>query len=106
MAADDPLAGLLERANAYVKVAISCGTRTDRPMNVVRIVEDLVAALQARSDADGALRSALADPTAVHANMLRGSIAKPSPRSIWHIYGEDLLKEAPEDLLQKLRGGS
>lgn len=37
-------------------------------------------------------RTALADPIAVHANMLRGSIAKPSIRSMLHLYGEVALE--------------
>jgi hypothetical protein len=41
----------------------------------------------------------LSDPTAVHLNMLRGGIAKPSVPNIWHLYGEEaLLAEAPEHI--------
>jgi hypothetical protein len=32
----------------------------------------------------------LADPMAVHVNMLRGSIAKPSAAAIRHVYGKEL----------------
>jgi len=34
----------------------------------------------------------LSDPNAVHANLLRGSIARPSVAQIIHIYGEDALR--------------
>lgn len=37
------------------------------------------------------LQAALSDPIAVHANMLRGTIAKPSPGQIVHIYGVEAL---------------
>jgi hypothetical protein len=41
----------------------------------------------------------LSDPAAVHLNMLRGGIAKPSVPNIWHLYGEEaLLAEAPEHI--------
>lgn len=33
----------------------------------------------------------LSDPVAVHANMLRGTIAKPTADQIIHIYGRDAL---------------
>jgi hypothetical protein len=36
----------------------------------------------------------LSDPIAVHINMLRGTIAKPSIANIIHIYGRDVLLEA------------
>ena len=40
------------------------------------------------------LQAQLADPVAVHANMLRGTIAKPSIYQIMHIYGRDALMRA------------
>lgn len=40
------------------------------------------------------LRIALADPNAVHVNMLRGGIAKPSIAQIIHIYGEEAIRAA------------
>lgn len=43
------------------------------------------------------LQTLLADPSAVHLNMLRGSIAKPSPRQIVHIYGRDVLAKTLAD---------
>jgi hypothetical protein len=40
------------------------------------------------------LREAVADPVAVHLNMLRGGIAKPSINNIIHLYGADALRAA------------
>ena len=46
------------------------------------------------------LRAVMQDSAAVHLNMLRGGIAKPSVPNIWHLYGvEALLAEAPEEAL-------
>lgn len=42
--------------------------------------------------------ASLSDPAAVHINMLRGGIARPSPANIWHIYRSDLLYAMPSDL--------
>lgn len=42
------------------------------------------------------LRAALSDPVAVHINMLRGVIAKPTLAQIVHLYGEDALRAAIE----------
>lgn len=36
----------------------------------------------------------MADPNAVHINILRGSIAKPTVEQIIHIYGADILRAA------------
>lgn len=44
--------------------------------------------------ASNAMRDALEDPNAVHVNMLRGSIAKPSIAQIIHIYGKDAILAA------------
>jgi hypothetical protein len=43
------------------------------------------------------LEAMLADPIGVHLNMLRGSIAKPSPVNIWHLYGRALLDAMPAE---------
>ena len=48
------------------------------------------------------LEGNLTDPQAVHVNMLRGGIAKPSPANIWHIYGRELLDAMPDELRQAL----
>jgi hypothetical protein len=40
------------------------------------------------------LEGALSDPVAVHANMLRGTIAKPTVEQIIHLYGADALRAA------------
>lgn len=42
------------------------------------------------------LRAVLADPIAVHLNMLRGGIAKPSVANIIHLYGANVLRTALE----------
>ncbi|QVJ07683.1 hypothetical protein L7H23_01330 [Sphingopyxis sp. BSN-002] len=42
----------------------------------------------------GDVGKALADPNAVHVNMLRGGIARPSLAQIIHIYGEDAIRAA------------
>jgi hypothetical protein len=42
-------------------------------------------------------KAVLADPVAVHLNMLRGGIAKPSIRNIIHLYGADELRAALND---------
>lgn len=47
---------------------------------------DAIAALRAENEALKADFAKLADPVAVHINMLRGNIAKPSWRQIKHIY--------------------
>jgi hypothetical protein len=40
------------------------------------------------------IAEAIRDPNAVHVNMLRGSIARPSVAQIIHIYGEDAFRAA------------
>jgi hypothetical protein len=45
------------------------------------------------------LREVLADPAAVHVNMLRGGIAKPTVAQIWHLYGAELLAAMPAEHL-------
>jgi hypothetical protein len=59
----------------------------------VRWVRTLAAA-PAAPPADGGTEGLLADPNAVHINMLAGKIAKPSVESIIHIYGADVLAAA------------
>lgn len=46
----------------------------------------------------------LSDPVAVHLNMLRGGIAKPSPANIWHLYGRALLDAMPSEFRAHLSG--
>lgn len=41
---------------------------------------------------------ALKDPNAVHVNMLRGGIARPSHAQIWHIFGAGLEQDMPDDV--------
>lgn len=55
------------------------------------------AALIARAPAMASELAMLSDPDAVHLNMLRGSIAKPSPAQIGHLYrGEDAVEVVAE----------
>lgn len=42
------------------------------------------------------MRAVLSDPSAVHINMLRGGIAKPSVANIIHLYGDQVLCAAEE----------
>lgn len=55
---------------------------------------DLAAAVVAERDALRAEVERLRDPVAVHANMLRGTIAKPSLAQILHLYGADAIRAA------------
>lgn len=55
------------------------------------------AALAAILQSDQQQAELLSDPTAVHVNMLRGGIAKPTPANIWHIYGRELLDAMPDE---------
>jgi len=57
-------------------------------VDVTQAAEAKVEALTAERDA---LREALADPNAVHANLLRGSIARPSVSQIIHVYGREAI---------------
>jgi len=53
------------------------------------------------------VRALLADPNAVHLNMLRGTIAKPSVEQIAHIYGRlRLLIQEPETGWRKIESFS
>ncbi|MDR6851035.1 hypothetical protein J2Y54_000528 [Sphingomonas sp. BE123] len=72
------------------------------------IVQALAAHRVAATPNKGGDAAALSDPNAVHVNMLRGSIAKPSPAQIWHIYGNELLADMPESAraaFNRLSGG-
>lgn len=51
------------------------------------------------------IRKVLADPVAVHMNMLRGAIAKPSFENIIHLYGAQNLQEALIRLEEKDANG-
>ncbi len=48
----------------------------------------------------------LKDPHMVHVNMLRGTIAKPSARSIWHIYGQSLAHEMPTEIRRGIQNAA
>jgi len=49
------------------------------------------------------IHDVLQDPIAVHANMLRGGIAKPSPTNVWHLYGRELFDAMPHEFRQAAR---
>jgi len=62
----------------------------DAAPDLARALLDARAKLaQARADTE-----ALSDPNAVHINMLRGTIAKPTIEQIIHLYGVDALCRA------------
>lgn len=68
-----------------------------------QLLDQLDATEQQRDEA----LAALAEPTAVYVNMLRGIIARPSPRNIWHLYGYqaliDAMPESARALLSKVK---
>jgi hypothetical protein len=61
---------------------------------ITRIRNDWYADKQAAEAKVARFEGALSDPVAVHANMLRGTIAKPTVEQIIHIYGADALRAA------------
>jgi len=75
----------------------------------------LVAELKARAEKtdafvamaasmDGDIEAILSDPIAVHANMLRGAIAKPTIEQIVHLYGVDALCKAMAPMIVREAG--
>lgn len=52
------------------------------------------ATIEAQAATIEKLEGALKDPNAVHVNLLRGTIARPTIRQIIHIYGEEPLRQA------------
>jgi len=59
--------------------------------------------LRALSREEQVRADVLSDPMAVHVNMLRGGIAKPSPVNIWHLYGDRALVDAmPSSVTERL----
>jgi hypothetical protein len=67
--------------------------RQDAAALIVALVNAAPALLDT-AERVGRLEEALGDPATVHVNMLRGGIAKPSPASIWHLYGDEALVAA------------
>ena len=58
--------------------------------HIIHSVKAYEAEIQRLRDNEKSLRERLADPNAVHINMLRGVIAKPTIAQIRHLYGEEL----------------
>ncbi|RVT93746.1 hypothetical protein [Sphingomonas crocodyli] len=66
-------------------------------VNALPALLDLAERAEAAEQRCADMEKVLSDPTAVHLNMLRGGIAKPSPVNIWHLYGDEaLLADMPE----------
>lgn len=80
--------GNFVRFNSKSEKAAAAVIAADRAGLVARIAE---------------LEGALRDPDIVHVNMLRGSIARPSPAAIWHIYQGELLDAMPSDYRAALK---
>lgn len=59
-----------------------------------------------RHEAEQAIAAQLQDPVTVHVNMLRGSIAKPAPSSLWHAYRRELFDAMPEEFRQEARSAA
>jgi hypothetical protein len=92
----------LDITNAdHIALWLEANTIPDEPMSqciswlACRIVEAHERAVTAQPvDETERLREVIADPNAVHVNMLRGSIAKPSIAQFIHLYGEDAVRAA------------
>ena len=65
--------------------------------------QELIDAIRAipAADARAAQIEGLSDPITVHANMLRGTIAKPTVEQIIHLYGVDALVKAMAPLIAR-----
>lgn len=99
---------LLEAANIAEKVAThyaeaAYSNDQGRLQNAARVygayeIKSMILALiptpASHGVTAGADVAALQDPIAVHANMLRGTIAMPSVANIIHLYGADALRAA------------
>lgn len=88
---------------AYAAGALNAATDGQEAIRLKRqavldSLKDVAAALSATPaqpvDETERLREVIADPNAVHVNMLRGSIAKPSIAQFIHLYGEDAVRAA------------
>lgn len=66
------------------------------PEALHKLSADTITALIALATAQAAQIAGLQDPVAVHANMLRGTIAKPTLEQVIHLYGRDALVKALE----------
>lgn len=98
----------LKRVRGALELIEAYRSEIDRLTGELAVAREDIASIdrqatQWSADAEAAeqrcadMEKALADPVAVHANMLRGGIAKPSPANIWHLYGDEaLLAAMPE----------
>jgi hypothetical protein len=89
----DDLTLLMVEAQAGLQSAIAEGAGELAQLSL-RAISEATAALEAQEG--------LTDPVAVHVNMLRGTIAKPSARNIVHLYGEAALLAEMDTLRARL----
>ncbi len=81
-------AGLFEAENPVTFITMCAATEEDCEDSNARYTARILAALDLTPAPD------LSDPVAVHLNMLRGTIAKPSVEQIIHLYGAEVLRAA------------
>jgi len=67
-----------------------CARHHKAHVALANYLRDRVPAILKLLDEHTAMKEALADPNAVHVNLLHGSIARPSAQQSVHIYGEEL----------------
>ena len=83
------------RDNRRAVKALSAARQQDKLREAtLGTLRSVSAALDAAEAKAARLEGALSDPVAVHANMLRGTIAKLTVEQIIHIYGADALRAA------------
>lgn len=82
---EDHVLAALEPVAAPDRIWVDDDTWFSKPVTYPNAVEYL------RADA---VAARLSDPVTVHANMLRGTIAKPTVEQIIHLYGVDALAKA------------
>ena len=84
----------IEQAIAEVRDLVRCRCHpafTERKLHDPDCNCDSAEAVEVLANALPAVQPDLMDPNVVHANMLRGTIAKPSLKQIIHLYGVDAL---------------
>lgn len=84
----------LERLQEWGRVGLALHAACNAVIAMCYPGTAIDAALTPPTSGETRLREALADPNAVHVNMLRGGIARPSLAQIIHIYGADALRAA------------
>lgn len=98
---EDRLAAMLAVAIDDHDSSVGCSMREAHWTNQARAL--LAATPAPPVDETDRLLTALTDPNAVHVNMLRGGIAKPSIAQIIHIYGEEAIRAALADRTQEVQ---